>query len=113
MCIRQYGGHTYDYNPLCTSKVTWDEVYQGLEEAMRKRVQTAKPTPEAAIIQSPTPTQPFKWDAWKYSTIGLGAATIALGGAIAGVLIHQHIRDRNLIQFEMIDDPALGHTLID
>jgi hypothetical protein len=112
MCIRQYGGHTLDYNPLCTSGVTWDEVHQGLEEAMRKRVQTAKPTPEAAIIPSPMPTQPLKWDAWKCSTIGVSAIAVVIGGTVVGLLIKRHIRNKNEIQIELIDDPALTHTLL-
>jgi hypothetical protein len=60
-------------------------------------------------------TSSFKWDAWKYSTIGLGAATIAFGTVAAVFVVksvRKCIRNKNEIQIELIDDPALTHTLL-
>jgi hypothetical protein len=92
-------------------------------------------TPEQTLIPYPSPDQTASMNAdyerllqaslaaakingssklstWQWTTIGAGSTAVVLGGVVAGVLIHQHIRVKNLIQFEMIDDPALGHTLI-
>jgi hypothetical protein len=106
-CIHEIGGHTMAYNPFCSDDITW-------EDTMRF-VNVHDPSIGPSMYASPTPTQPFKWDAWKYSAIGLGAATIAFGTVAAVFVVksvRKCIRSRNEIQIELIDDPALTHTLI-
>jgi hypothetical protein len=54
----------------------------------------------------------FKLKPWQWATIGLGATAVVIGGTVVGLLIKRHIRNKNEIQIELIDDPALGHTLL-
>jgi hypothetical protein len=67
----------------------------------------------ANLTKTPLTSDDTKLGPWKWATIGAGSAAVIFGAGMIGVLVRQHIRDKNLIQFEMIDDPALGHTLLD
>jgi hypothetical protein len=105
-CAHINGGHTPNYNPLCANDIDWPDVFPYTARQV---------APNTSTIPSQKDDSSFKWDAWKYSTIGLGAATLAFGTVAAVFVvksIHKCIRSRNEIQIELIDDPALGHTLL-
>jgi hypothetical protein len=55
---------------------------------------------------------PFKLKAWQWAAIGTSAATLIFGGVIICLLVKRNERNKNEIQIELIDDPALTHTLL-
>jgi hypothetical protein len=135
-CVHELGGYAPAYNYLCDEDASVNEtmpfelIRQFTEQRFEQGLNAKNCTEltecahqngnstfsEQDYIQNATNnTSQFKWDAWKYSTIGLGAATIAFGTVAAVFVVksvRKCIRSRNEIQIELIDDPALTHTLL-
>jgi hypothetical protein len=54
----------------------------------------------------------FKLKPWQWATIGVSATAVVVGGVVVALLIKRHTRNKNEIQIELIDDPALTHALL-